>query len=75
MFTGKRPDITPAQLLAALTWVLSQAVAFGWLDSQHSQTYLSIGASIISAGWMVGDAVLRGLRNVGGAAPTPSPGP
>jgi hypothetical protein len=61
--SGKRPDITPAQLVAALTWVVAQAVAFGWLDTQRSQVILSVGATVIAAAWKVADAIIRNGRN------------
>jgi hypothetical protein len=69
---GKRPDITPAQLVAALTWVVAQAVAFGWLDTQRSQVILSVGATVIAAAWKIADSVIRNGRNRPTSAPPPS---
>jgi hypothetical protein len=70
--SGKRPDITPAQLVAALTWVVAQAVAFGWLDTQRSQVILSVGATVIAAAWKVSDSIIRNGRNrAPGAPPAP----
>ncbi len=64
MFRGKFPDLTAAQLIAALTWVAAQAVAAGWIDSDHSKRYVSIGSTIITSVWIAGDAILRGVRNI-----------
>jgi hypothetical protein len=68
---GKRPDITPAQLVAALAWVVAQAVAFGWLDTQRSQVILSVGATGIAAAWKIADAIIRSGRNRAPVAPPP----
>jgi hypothetical protein len=64
MFTSKMPDITLAQLTAALMWVGAQAVSAGWIDNNHMQKYVALGSTILTATWIVGDAVLRGARNV-----------
>lgn len=68
MFKGNMPDLTPAQLIAALTWIGSQAVAAGWIDNAHSQHWVQLGSTIISSAWIAGDAILRGFRNVRKAA-------
>ena len=68
MFGGKTPDVTQAQILAALTWVASQAVAAGWVDNNQSQHWLQLGSTIVTAVWVVADAVLRGFRNIRAAA-------
>lgn len=60
--SGTMPDLTPAQLVAALTWIVSQAVAFGWLDTRYSQIVLSAGSTIIVAAWKVADAIIRNGR-------------
>ena len=60
--SGKMPDVTPAQLVAALGWVVSQAVAFGWLDTMKSQLVLSAGSTVIFAAWKIADAVIRNGR-------------
>jgi len=53
------PDVTPAQILAALLWIASQAVAFGWLKSMPSQVVLSGAATVIATGWKLADSHLR----------------
>ena len=60
--SGNMPDVTPAQLVAALGWVVSQAVAFGWLDTMKSQLVLSAGSTVIFAAWKIADAVIRNGR-------------
>jgi hypothetical protein len=74
-FSGTMPDLTPAQLVAALTWVVSQAVAFKVLDTQTSQLVLSVGSTAIVAAWKIADAIIRQGRAkalaVRETAPTP----
>jgi hypothetical protein len=60
--SGTMPDLTPAQLVAALTWIVSQAVAFGWLDTRYSQIILSVGSTVIVAAWKIADAIIRNGR-------------
>jgi hypothetical protein len=60
--SGTMPDVTPAQLVAALTWVVAQAVAFGYLDTQRSQLVLSVGSTVIAAAWKIADAIIRNGR-------------
>jgi hypothetical protein len=74
---GHMPNVTPVQLIAALTWVASQAVAAGWIDGDASKRYVSIGSTVITSVWIAGDAILRGFRNIRKAAEakagTPTP--
>ena len=58
----KLPDITQAQIISALGWIVAQAVGMGLIDSTTEKLALQIGASVIALGWMVGDALLRGRR-------------
>lgn len=69
MFGGTRPDITAAQLVAALTWVVAQAVAFGWIDGKSSQVILSVGATVLAAAWKIADSIIRNGRNKAPGAP------
>lgn len=62
MFTGKMPNITPAQATAFAAWIVAQAVAYGWLTSEQSQLVLSAGATIVAAAWKLADAFLRAGR-------------
>ena len=79
MFTGKFPDITPAQVIAALTWIAAQAVAAGWVSNDQSQHWLQLGSTIVASVWVLGDTLLRGFRNIRAAAeakagvPAPKP--
>lgn len=63
VLTGKRPDITQAQVLAVLTWIIGQGIAYGVIDSRDAQLTLSAGATLLAIGWKVADAYLRGERN------------
>jgi hypothetical protein len=76
MFKGKFPDITAAQVIAALTWVAAQAVAAGWVNNDDAQHWLQLGSTIVASAWIVGDTLLRGFRNIREAwesKPTPPP--
>ena len=56
------PDITPAQIAAFAAWVVSQAVAWGWISNDQGQILLSAGATVLAAAWKIADAFLRGRR-------------
>jgi hypothetical protein len=64
----KRPDITQAQIVSIAAWIISQAVAWGWIDNEESKLALSAASSLIAVGWMIADAYLRGKRNQAVAA-------
>lgn len=56
------PDVTQAQLLAAFTWIVGQAVTMGLVDNDQSTLLLQVGVTVISAVWVVADAVIRNGR-------------
>lgn len=56
------PDITKAQIGAALVWVVSQAVAYGWIKHGPDQQTLSGAATVLAVGIAWADAHLRGKR-------------
>lgn len=60
--SGRMPDVTPAQITALLGWIVSQAVAYGWLDTRYSQVVLSAGSTILFAAWKIADALIRNGR-------------
>lgn len=64
----KMPDITPAQVLAVITFVLVQLVAYGVIDGTVQQAALSAAGTIVPAIWALADAFLRGKRNEARAA-------
>lgn len=69
------PKITPVTILAALTWVASQAVAYGWLKHGPDQQTLSGAATLLALGVTWADAHLRGKRAIAHAilnAPVPT---
>lgn len=66
------PDITPAQLLALLTFVVSQIVAWGFVSNDAGQRLISVGGIILPAVWKAADAYLRGQR-VKAIQPAPTP--
>ena len=61
-FSGTMPDVTPAQAAAVVAWVVSQAVAYGWLDVRYQQVVLSAGASLLFGVWKIADAIIRNGR-------------
>ena len=63
MPTLKTPDITQAQLLAALQWVVGQAVIMGLVDNDTSTLVLQIGNTAVSAVWVIADALIRNGRS------------
>lgn len=64
MLKGLRPDLTPAQLVAVVSWIVAQAVAYGYLDARYQQLAVSIGATVLASVWHLADAHLRGKRNM-----------
>lgn len=64
----KLPDITPAQLLAALTWVVTQVIALGWVNNDTGQWVLQIAGTAIPFVWMLADSIIRHGRNKARAA-------
>lgn len=63
MFGTKLPDITLAQVLALVTFIIGQAVAYGWVEGTAQEATLSGATAIVSAAWMLVDSLLRGKRN------------
>lgn len=63
MNTLKMPDITLAQILAALAWVVGQIVAMGFVDNDTGQLVLQVGTTVLSAVWFVADAIIRHGRS------------
>ena len=56
------PDITPAQLLSVLTFIVAQVVAWGFVSNDAGQRLISVGGIIIPAVWKAADAYLRAAR-------------
>lgn len=59
---GSMPDVTKVQIGAALGWVISQAIAYGWIKHGPSQETLSGAATLLAIGATWADAHLRGKR-------------
>lgn len=59
----KMPDITLAQVLAAVAFLVGQAVAWGWVDNDTGQWVISLASTILSAGWQVADSIIRHGRS------------
>jgi hypothetical protein len=65
---AKLPDITPAQVIAVITWVVTQVVALGWVDNETGQWILQIAGTVIPSIWVLADMFIRGKRNEARAA-------
>lgn len=72
ILSGSTPDITPAQIAAAVGWVVAQLVAWGYIDQAQAQLAVSLGATVLAAAWKIADAWLRG-RRAHALASNPSP--
>lgn len=73
MLTGPTPALTPAQILGLATFVVGQAVAWGWLTQERSQIAVSVASTVIAVVLKLADAYLRAQRNK--AHPTVPPPP
>jgi hypothetical protein len=62
------PDITAAQVLAAVTAIAAQAVAWGVMTAGTSALLVSIAGTVLPAVWAIVDAVIRHGRATGSAA-------
>lgn len=64
----KMPDITPAQVISAVTWLVAQALAWGWINNDAGQRIISATSSLVAFAWILGDAIIRHGRNKTAAA-------
>ena len=60
---AKLPDITQAQILAVIAFVVTQLVAYGVIDGTVQQAVLSAAGTVVPAVWVFVDAMIRGKRN------------
>jgi hypothetical protein len=60
--SGTMPDVTPVQVVAFVQWIVSQAVAYGYLETRFSQVVLSAASTIVMFGWTAADAHIRNGR-------------
>lgn len=59
MFGLNAPSITLAQISAALVWLVGQLVAMGLLDEDTSRLVLQVATTVLTASWVIADAVIR----------------
>lgn len=57
------PDITLAQITAAVTWLVGQLVVMGLVDNDTSAVVLQVTLTAVSAVWVIADAVIRNGRS------------
>lgn len=51
--------VTLGQTLAAITFIVGQVVAYGWLDTTKSQLVLSGATAIVTAAWQLADSLIQ----------------
>lgn len=55
----KAPDITPAQIVAGVTWVGGEILAMGLIDNNTNQHIVEFASTAIPAAWIVADSIIR----------------
>lgn len=58
----KTPDITPAQIISAVLFVVGQLVAFGLLSQGDGQLAASIATTVVPVVWTISDMLIRRSR-------------
>jgi hypothetical protein len=61
------PDVTLAQLASLLTFIVSQAVAWGWIHDAQGQRAVAIGGILLPIAWHFADSIIRHGRATGSA--------
>ena len=59
MLSLATPDITPAQIVALLTFIVGQLVAYAVIGPKTGQLVLSIVSAIVPLGIAIADAIIR----------------
>lgn len=54
---SKKPGVTQAQVVAALTAGVSEVVAFGFMGHGTGQLAVAVGGVVIGAAWQIADAI------------------
>jgi hypothetical protein len=62
------PDVTAAQVLAVIAFVVAQLVAYGVIDGTVQQAVLSAAGTVVPAFWALADSIIRHGRNNARAA-------
>lgn len=60
---GDMPDITAAQVMAAVTAIIAQAIAWGWVEDDTGKQFLSTIGAVLPVLWIMVDAFIRASRN------------
>lgn len=53
------PDITPAQVLALVTFVVGELVSNLWINSHTGKMVTDIAAIVVPVAWILADAHIR----------------
>lgn len=64
------PDVTVAQIGALVTFIVAQAVAWGWIHDASGQKLVALGGIIIPVAWKISDSIIRHGRSTGNASRT-----
>lgn len=63
MLTGNTPDITPAQVVAAITALAVQLVNFGLLSGRIEHLVVGLAGILVPFAWIIGDSIIRHGRS------------
>jgi hypothetical protein len=66
----KTPNTTQNQVLALVTAIIAQCVAFGIIDNTKAQGFISIAGIAIPLVWIIADSIIRNGRAKVAAAQT-----
>lgn len=59
----KTPDITPAQIIAAIGAVVSELLAAGVIDGRTAQLVVGLAGAIVPLALVIADAIIRHGRS------------
>ncbi len=63
MVTGKTPDITPAQIVAALGAILTELLNAALISSRIDHLIVGLAGIVVPFAWILGDAIIRHGRS------------
>lgn len=73
-FTGRTPDLTPAQLVSSVLAIIGLLVSQGIIDNQREKLIGGIASIAIPVVWQLADAIIRHGRAKALAPTAPPPG-
>ena len=73
MFSGRTPDLTPAQIVSSALAILGLLVSQGVIDNQREKLIGGIASIAIPVVWQIADAIIRHGRAKALTPPPPPP--